>query len=262
MRGPICQILYLAIVNLCYTTASSNSAVKIVFPEQVLQHWLHSYNKITSTCDTCLIQLCKHAITSNLESFTSVCILGVGSAVAVNTHAVASFPGLPTVQFLIACSIQKRRGKAWSILSCFVYVGRQREGEGSPIEKTSLMPYVVVSAPSAGVLSIREAKNVPLLFQSKERVHKMHSFNRGSLPPSVYLGRQNVIKWTRPSPSIFAYCKQSKTGRWEGLGTRLLHADVSPPYDTWYLLQTLACKLAFSATPLYNSRKFTFYRLH
>ena len=31
----------------------------------------------------------------------------------------------------------------------------------------------------------------------------------------------HVIKWTRPSPSVFVYCKQSKTGRWEGLGTRL-----------------------------------------
>ena len=31
----------------------------------------------------------------------------------------------------------------------------------------------------------------------------------------------HVIKWTRPSPSVFAYCKRSKTGRWEGLGTRL-----------------------------------------
>ena len=30
---------------------------------------------------------------------------------------VASFPGLPTVQFLIACSMQKWRGKAWSIVS-------------------------------------------------------------------------------------------------------------------------------------------------
>ena len=47
---------------------------------------------------------------------------------------------------------------------------------------------------------------------------------QGPLSPSVYLGRQNiihVIKWTRPSPSIFAYCKRLKTGRWEGLGTRL-----------------------------------------
>ena len=40
-------------------------------------------------------------------------------------------------------------------------------------------------------------------------------------------------KWTRPSPSVFAYCKQSKTGRWKGLGMRLyllhlvLHIHVS-----------------------------------
>ena len=27
------------------------------------------------------------------------------------------FPGLPTIQFLIACSMQKRRGKAWYHLS-------------------------------------------------------------------------------------------------------------------------------------------------
>ena len=30
----------------------------------------------------------------------------------------------------------------------------------------------------------------------------------------------HMIKWTRPFPSVFAYCKRSKTGRWEGLGTR------------------------------------------
>ena len=48
-----------------------------------------------------------------------------------NINLAASFPGLPTVQFLIACSMQKWRGKAWSILSCewcFVYLGRQRRG--------------------------------------------------------------------------------------------------------------------------------------
>jgi len=31
----------------------------------------------------------------------------------------------------------------------------------------------------------------------------------------------HVIKWTRPSPSVFAYWKWSKTGRWKSLGTRL-----------------------------------------
>ena len=38
-------------------------------------------------------------------------------------------------------------------------------------------------------------------------------------PPSVYLDSSmmsfTVIKWTRPFPSLFAYCKWSKTGQWE-----------------------------------------------
>ena len=77
---------------------------------------------------------------------------------------------------------------------------------------------LVVSAPSAGVSNIREAKkNIPLLVQNEERVcKKLHSFNQGPTPLSVYLGRQNVIhmiKWTRPSPSVSAYCKRSKTGQ-------------------------------------------------
>ena len=28
------------------------------------------------------------------------------------------------------------------------------------------------------------------------------------------------------SPSVFAYCKRSKTGRWEGLETRLIHRNI------------------------------------
>ena len=31
----------------------------------------------------------------------------------------------------------------------------------------------------------------------------------------------HVVRFTRPSPSVFAYCKRSKTGAGEGLGTRL-----------------------------------------
>ena len=40
-----------------------------------------------------------------------------------------------------------------------------------------------------------------------------------------------MINVPRPSPSVFGYCKQSKTGRWEGLGTRL--------QDTYFKLQSL-----------------------
>ena len=42
-------------------------------------------------------------------------------------------------------------------------------------------------------------------------------------PPSVYLNRHWHHSRTRPLPSIFAYCKWSKTGRWEGLEMRLIY---------------------------------------
>ena len=51
------------------------------------------------------------------------------------------------------------------------------------------------------------------------------SFDGGPLPPSVYLGRHwhhSRDKWYQAFPLYFAYCKRSKTGRWEGLGMRLL----------------------------------------
>ena len=54
----------------------------------------------------------------NMDACWSVC-----------TSIVALFPGLPTVQFLIACSMQKRRGKAgpfYHVNDISVYIGRQR----------------------------------------------------------------------------------------------------------------------------------------
>ena len=48
-----------------------------------------------------------------------------------------------------------------------------RGGEGSLIERTSLRPFLVVTVPSTGVFNIRKVKNVSLLVQDEERVHKM-----------------------------------------------------------------------------------------
>ena len=39
-------------------------------------------------------------------------------------------------------------------------------------------------------------------------------------------GTDHVVRFTRPSGSVFAYCKRSKTGAGEGLGTRLA---LTPP---------------------------------
>ena len=40
------------------------------------------------------------------------------------------------------------------------------------------------------------------------------------------------MKFPRPSPSVFAYCKRSKTGGVEGLGTRLAGVCVVGIYHT------------------------------
>ena len=56
-----------------------------------------------------------------------------------------------------------------------------RGGEGSPIERTSLRTYVVVSASSAGVWNVREAKNMSLLVQNEECMCKMHLSIQGPL---------------------------------------------------------------------------------
>ena len=85
-----------------------------------------------------------------------------------------------------------------------VYPGRYW-GEGFPIERTSLRPYLVVSSLSTGV------SNVCSRLEIKTACVKC----------GVDTEIIHVIKYTRLSPSIFAYCKWSKTGQWEGLETRL-----------------------------------------
>ena len=113
-----------------------------------------------------------------------------------------------------------------SILSrddVIVYVGQRGRGgggeggEGSPIERKSLRPYLVVSAPSAGVSNIREAKNVLLQVRNDERMRKIHLFSGGPFPPSVYQGRHqrhSRDKIYQAFPLRFAYCKQSKKKKW------------------------------------------------
>ena len=93
---------------------------------------------------------------------------------------VALFPGLLTVQFLIACSMQKGRGRPGPFChlnDVSVYLGRQR-GEGSPIERVSLRPYLVDSAQSTGVSNVHKVTNVPVLIQNEECLSKMHSFGK------------------------------------------------------------------------------------
>ena len=58
-----------------------------------------------------------------------------------------------------------------------VYLGRQTGGEASPIERTSLRLFLVVSFLGAGVLNVCSAKNILLLVQNEEHMCEMYSFN-------------------------------------------------------------------------------------
>ena len=61
----------------------------------------------------------------------------------------------------------------------------------------------------------------------------------------VMCASDHVVRFTRPSPSIFAYGKRSKTAAGEGLGTRLaivsnqVTAWTNTPYYTFFQ-QTVA----------------------
>ena len=82
-------------------------------------------------------------------------------------------------------------------------------------------------------------------------------------PPSLCLPKYviHVIKWTRPSPSIFAYCKRSKTGRLEVLWTvrRLENEANDWPHGCWLWLLTLyqyipICYVIIKQSPYYTNR--------
>ena len=52
---------------------------------------------------------------------------------------------------------------------------------------------------------------------------------QNTIPSSHILGgsgHETSDKQTRPSPSIFAYCKRSKIGQWEGLGVLFLYLNI------------------------------------
>ena len=57
--------------------------------------------------------------------------------------------------------------------------------------KMSLRPYLVVSAPSAEVLNVHKATNVPFLVQNEDCVREMRFFDRGPRLPSIYQGRHS-----------------------------------------------------------------------
>ena len=110
------------------------------------------------------------------------------------TLILALFPDLPTDQFLLIYSMQKWKGKAWSILTC----------------KWGLFLWYLV-------LNIHKAENYHLI-----SMHVWHVICWLMTPPPICLDIY-VIKWAIPSHHpVFVYCKWSKTGRWECLERKVL----------------------------------------
>ena len=106
-----------------------------------------------------------------------------------------------TIHFLIAYSMRKWRGKVWSIL-----------GEGVEAE----------------VPDYKNELQDSCSFCPKHRSFKCSlskNCNQGPLTPSVYQGidhwHHSCDKMDQNFPSIFGYCKWSKTGQWEGLKMRV-----------------------------------------
>ena len=123
---------------------------------------------------------------------------------------------------------KKEEGKAWSSLSSewrHIFPGRQR-GEGAQIERTSLRYFHIISVPSTGVSTGRKAKKTTILGSRQRTCVRNVFFQSGTqFSHSDYLGRHSWHsrdKMDQAFPSVFAYCKQSKAGRREGLGMRLL----------------------------------------
>ena len=103
-----------------------------------------------------------------------------------------------------------RPGIFYHVNDVSVYLGRQKGGR-VPHQKNKLEDLSCSFYPKC--LNICEAKNVPLQVWNEERMRRMRSFSRGSLPPSVYLGRHRCHsrdKIYQAFPLCFAYCKQSK----------------------------------------------------
>ena len=87
------------------------------------------------------------------------------------------FLGLPTVQFLIPCSLQKRPSPSYHMNDVSVYPGRERR-RGSLTKRMSLKSFLVVSVFFLFfffffvVLDVCKAENLLLVVQDKECMHK------------------------------------------------------------------------------------------
>ena len=135
---------------------------------------------------------------------------------------------LPTVQFLITCSICSNRGGRpafYHVIDVNINVGRQRGG-GSPINILCTR-FPLEQGRFLGFWTLK----LQCLGQKLQEKASSLFFQLGTPSPSVYLDRHWRHSRDRIGPGLppVRFCKLhmykwSKTGQWEGLGTRLSKA--------------------------------------
>ena len=102
---------------------------------------------------------------------------------------LASFPGFPIIQFLIACSVEKQKGKAWSILQSQCRQG----GEEFRIERMHFGHMFFVLNRDGKFFTSQMFKLQHLEQKLQENVSSSF-IQLGPLSPSVYHGRH----WHHP----------------------------------------------------------------
>ena len=126
---------------------------------------------------------------------------------------LASFPGHSHLQFLITCSMQKRRGKAWE--------KKSRAWRQVDMRVDIHVRGVVPDHCNSQTLhwSASNLPNNELYW--RWRTPRFFVGHRPTRLPSRLPYIMDMTLSPRPPPSIFAYCKRSKTGGRNGLGKRL-----------------------------------------
>ena len=115
-----------------------------------------------------------------------------------------------------------RPGPFYHLNDVSVYLCRQR-GVRGPQSKGRILHMHSSFEPGAVHFSLRECSKLQCLGQKPQEKPPSSFFWSETLPPSVYTDVIHMIKWAGLPPPFCAYCKWSKTGLWEGLGTKLMH---------------------------------------
>ena len=147
--------------------------------------------------------------------------------------------------------MQKRRGKAWKKVTCVTLGRREGRHEGSGAWRRVLRSFLQYFVQEIWTVTFERQYQYSSLFGRLEADNaKFVSYNCRSPPPLCLPSRlpsllpdvTHVTPSPRPSTSIFAYCKQSKIGGDNGLGTRLTPNLVVPSQNPNLQLSNIAAK--------------------